>query len=407
MDLSTRSDEELLASVTKLVASHRELTARLVAHLAEIEERRLHLSAGFSSMFDFCQKRLGLSEGEAFRRILAARLTRRFPTICTLLASGSVNLSTLERLHNHLTEENHAELLSATAGKSKQEVQSLLAACFPEPDHPSSIRLSTGSGRASIDPLSETRHKVEFTASDALRQKLELCRDLMSHANPRRDLAPVIERAVDLLLTELKRKRLAKAKRPRRPRVARPGDAFHNQTHQVGGVSRGSRVTNATRRQVFERDGLRCTYVAADGRRCDSRAFLELDQVNPRALGGSNDADNLRVLCRAHNQLRAERTFGRERIERARHFCRKKSTAGRSESAHESTAKPTALTKDQRNERTAPATLEKVHLALRQMGFREAEARRAISRVISMHDSSESLALEQALREAILVATAA
>ena len=52
MSLSERSDEELLSDVTKLVGSHRELTAKLVAHLTEIEERRLHLLAGFSSMFE-------------------------------------------------------------------------------------------------------------------------------------------------------------------------------------------------------------------------------------------------------------------------------------------------------------------------------------------------------------------
>jgi hypothetical protein len=86
------SDEDLLTDVAALVGSHRELTAKLVAHLAEIEERRLELVSGYSSMFDFCQKKLGMSEGEAFRRILAARLSRRFPAVLSLLASGSVNL---------------------------------------------------------------------------------------------------------------------------------------------------------------------------------------------------------------------------------------------------------------------------------------------------------------------------
>jgi hypothetical protein len=85
----------------------------------------------------------------------------------------------------------------------------------------------TASGRASerertcVEPLSETRYRVEFTASAELREKLELCRDLMSHANPGRDLAAVVERAVDLLLDDLGKKRLGKAKRRRRkPTVA-------------------------------------------------------------------------------------------------------------------------------------------------------------------------------------------
>ena len=365
MDLCECTDEALLDQVTKLVGSHRVLTAKLVAHLAEIEARRLHLLAGFSSMFDFCTKSLHLGEGEAFRRILAARLGRRFPVVYRLLASGAVTLSTLEHLREWLTAENHEELFAAVANKSKLEVQALLAARFPRPDKPSRIRRST------IEPHSESRFAIEFTASAVLREKLERCRDLLSHANPSRDLGVVIERAVDLLLEDLEKRRLARVRRPGRARNAPQG--------------RPSGITNAARRAVFERDGMQCTYVAADGRRCDARAFLELDHVEPRALGGSNEARNLRVRCRAHNQLWAEQCFGRERVERSRHFRQKK-----------------WLT-----EQSQPKTLDKVHAALRSLGFRDAEAKGAIAAVVKVHDPNEPLLLEQVLREAVLVATAA
>jgi hypothetical protein len=88
MKLQHRSDRELLSDVAKLIGSHRLVTAKLVAYLAEIEERRLHLQAGFSSMFDYCVRKLQMSEGEAFRRIVAARLGRRLPLVYSLLASG-------------------------------------------------------------------------------------------------------------------------------------------------------------------------------------------------------------------------------------------------------------------------------------------------------------------------------
>jgi len=139
MNLEEPSDEQLRSDVTKLVGSQRELTAKLVAHLSEIENRRLHLLAGFSSMFEFCTKALRHGEGEAFRPILAARLGRRFPVVYSLLASGSLNLSTLELLREWLTENNHEERFVAVAGKSKREVQALLAARLPSPDRPSKI----------------------------------------------------------------------------------------------------------------------------------------------------------------------------------------------------------------------------------------------------------------------------
>jgi len=375
MDLSARSDNDLLSDATTLVGSHREITAKLVAVLGEIEERRLHLVGGFSSMFDFCQKKLHLSEGEAFRRILAARLGRRFPAIHSLIASGTVNLSMLELLREKLTPENHTELFAAVAGKSKREVQTLLAGRFPRSDRPSSIR-----PRSELEPLSAGRFRVEFTANDELRRKLELCQDLMSHVNPSRDLGVVIERAVDLLLRDLERKRRGRTKRPQNSKTANAGST--------------SRIRSAVRREVFERDGAQCTYVAEDGRRCESRAFLELDHAEPKALGGSDEAQNLRVRCRAHNQLWAEQAFGREWIERRRDFRQQKSTAAHHERRQETMA-------------PAIAVLEKVHKALRAMGFHESEARRAIKKAMTAYDAREPLDLERALRSALLVATAA
>jgi hypothetical protein len=67
---------------------------------------------------------------------------------------------------------------------------------------------------------------------------------------------------------------------------------------------------------VFERDGEQCTYADETGRRCESRAFLELDHRTPRAVGGADDTTNLRVRCRAHNALSAEDDFGRQHIEK-------------------------------------------------------------------------------------------
>lgn len=72
------------------------------------------------------------------------------------------------------------------------------------------------------------------------------------------------------------------------------------------------------RREVWERDGGRCTFVSEDGRRCDSRWKLELDHVVPAALGGPPTTSNLRLRCRGHNLLHAVDVFGREHMARFR-----------------------------------------------------------------------------------------
>jgi len=138
--LSTIANDVLLEQLHVLVGSHRRVTADLVAHLGEVDARRLHVNKGFSSLFSYCVERLSFSEDEACRRIEAARLVRKFPEIYSHLESGSVSLTVLSLLKHHLTAENHRELLAGVSGLSVGQAKEWLAARFPLPDVPSSIR---------------------------------------------------------------------------------------------------------------------------------------------------------------------------------------------------------------------------------------------------------------------------
>ena len=66
--LEPLSDAQLLESLSSVLRTQHRTLAALVAHLAEVEERRLHLEAAYSSMFAHCVGRLGMSEDEAVRR---------------------------------------------------------------------------------------------------------------------------------------------------------------------------------------------------------------------------------------------------------------------------------------------------------------------------------------------------
>ena len=67
----------------------------------------------------------------------------------------------------------------------------------------------------------------------------------------------------------------------------------------------GRAIPAAVRRQVWQRDGGRCSYVDREtGRRCNSRHMIEMDHLLPYALGGGADPENLRLVCRAHHRHR-------------------------------------------------------------------------------------------------------
>jgi hypothetical protein len=402
MKLSDLSDRELLRGLVGLVATERKCVARVVAYLVEVEERRLHLVDACSSLFDFCRRRLGLSEGEAFRRITAARLVQRFPTILGRIERGELHLSALALLAKHLTNDNHEELLRAASHKSKRKVDELLAARFPKDDVPTSIRLlpattpplaleapsvtastevptsmrlpissraGTAPTKSSIEPLSPARYKVQFTANQELRDKLDRATRLMSHRNPTGDLAVVVNDALDLLIAQLEKRRLGKTTRPR-----------------PGNPAKSGHVTRSALRKVIERDGERCTFVNEAGERCPATAFLEVDHIHARAKGGTGAAKNLRVLCRAHNQLVAEQAFGREHIARKIHLRRNKSRSEEPSPSHES--------------------FELASRALTTMGFREKEARDAVLKV--RHQASAagaSMTVEAVLRHALAILT--
>ncbi len=86
-------------------------TATLIAHLAELESRNLHLAQGFRSIFGYCRHVLHCSEHEAYNRMHAVHAARRFPVILGLLAEGLLHLTAVRLLAPHLRDEDHLALL--------------------------------------------------------------------------------------------------------------------------------------------------------------------------------------------------------------------------------------------------------------------------------------------------------
>jgi hypothetical protein len=337
---------ELERGLLDLLAAGGRTDARVVAHLAEVDARRLHLLGG-RSLFEYCLARLGLSESEAFYRICAARAGRRFPVVFELLERRELHLTTVALIAKRLTPENHLELLAEVRGKSKREVLEVLARRWPREAVASHVRrLPVRSGMVAagpsgtLEPLADDSYCLQLHVDAALREKLELARDLMSHTNPSGDLAVVVARALDALLDKLRARRFGQPKRSvhtqdsERERGTgarllgeddrRCSDEGATKREHEAAISAGEpssrpsdeaprrrrHVAHAVRRQVWERDGVCCSYVAPDGHRCEERAFLELDHRQAWAKGGGESVENLRVLCRAHNRLRAEREFG-------------------------------------------------------------------------------------------------
>ena len=134
--LTHLSDQALLADLAVLVTVDRQTTAALLAHIAEVDARKLYLPAACSSMQVYCVQVLHLAEEVAYKRIRAARAARRFPQIFDAIAEGRLHVTGVVLLAPHLTDDNADELLTAAGHKSKTEIEVLLAHRCPRPDVP-------------------------------------------------------------------------------------------------------------------------------------------------------------------------------------------------------------------------------------------------------------------------------
>jgi hypothetical protein len=152
---------------------------------------------------------------------------------------------------------------------------------------------------------------LRVTLDAEAKRDLDLLTDLLGHKVPRRDLAAVLKEALRCAVEKHGKRRGAVA--PERPRAPANQPITPEATRAIPAH---------VRREVWSRDGGRCTFTAPDGVRCGSRWKLEYDHVEPKAMDGPAIAANLRLRCRTHNLLHAERVFG------ARHMARFRTSDG-------------------------------------------------------------------------------
>jgi hypothetical protein len=277
----------------------RRVEADIVAHIAEVEERRLYAREAFPSMFVYCLKVLHLSEPETYLRIAVARASRKHPMLLRMLADGRLHLTAIGMLAPHLTRENRDRLLEQAVHKTKRQIEELIAEMAPRPDVPAVMRrlperrtdpaagslvvpnpgngpmlglgpdptrevppdprllrpdgvtsLGPGVGSAAassspssapasvVQPLSPGRYKVQFTASVEFYRKLERLQALTGSKSPG-DLAAAIEQAVTEKLERLEARRFAQTRDPRkRPASTRPSPPLLHTPAKSGGTLR-------------------------------------------------------------------------------------------------------------------------------------------------------------------------
>jgi hypothetical protein len=147
-----------------------------------------------------------------------------------------------------------------------------------------------------VRPLTPDLRRLNVTVSAEFMAELEQVRAALSHKCPDGNFEQVVREGFKLVL-ERDRKRKALTDRPR----ASPETPGENDRY----------VPAAVKRAVWERDQARCTWPMGDGELCGSTHRLEFDHDLEVALGGKPVTENIRLLCKGHNLMKAEQHLGR------------------------------------------------------------------------------------------------
>jgi len=298
MEFEDISNEELEKRILLLRGKEREVTLKLLIHLAEFDSRKGYLSLGYSSLFDYCVRKLKYSDGSAYRRVQSARYLVLHQELKESFLKGEVTLCTLAEA-SKCREQNPLEII----GKSKREIQVLASKEKPTIKPKEKIKAITVKPKAveigdlftkvpgiieSQKEAKEERYELKFSVSKEFYDELNAVKAKLSNSL-----------GADLSLENVFKKLMTKY-------LAKPRKIKARATNENSRY-----IPKAIRREIFKLDCEQCSYVSPEGVRCTERHNLQCDHIKPFGVGGRTNKNNLRVLCSAHNKFLAEQTFGK------------------------------------------------------------------------------------------------
>lgn len=343
------SDIQLISELKFLVEREKRNLAGLLIHLAEYDLRRLYRDAGYPSLFAYCVKSLGYDENTAYRLITAGRVIKHYPGACQLVASGDLTLTAILVLSPVLTDENSERLLSEVKGKSRRELETIVAGISPQPARPDFVQPyqvapeawmkaagasaecvvvePRGEDSASaalpvqsneprewqaVIPISLNRVRIGFDAALAILQLIERAKSVLSHKYPDGKIEDIVREALELLLERRDPERKFARKSAALKLDAEPiKEAEPLEPRFLRAWKAGRYIPANVKRIVWQRDDGRCAFRFEEGNICGSKEGLEFDHVRPFAKGGRSESPrNIRLLCRLHNRMASEFVFG-------------------------------------------------------------------------------------------------
>jgi hypothetical protein len=358
---------DLSARLSELLRREHDCMADFLVALADFDRRRLWVELGYSSLFWFLHRELGLSKGAAFYRKTAAELVQRFPEVIEPLRDGRLCISSIAELAKVISPENRAEVLPRFFHRSKHEAAEVAVEIKPVEKPPRREVVTAVRAPATEEAVPRLEIAAAASPGAALQvaapnivtaAPLEMLEARGSPENPVDANSPratahapssreARRESVEPLSADLRRLHFNVSRRfiekLDAARDALSHSHFGASTEEILEVgldlllarsakrkglvqkplaerrpSKPEHLSAEVKRLVWLRDGGRCQYPLDSGGICGSTYQLEFDHREAEALGGPPTVENIHLLCFFHNQLAARKVFGDALMDRFR-----------------------------------------------------------------------------------------
>lgn len=303
MSLNNKTDTQILSELKIWVGKEREAVTHVLYYLREVEERKLYLLEA-SSLKDFCMKVLKYSRHEAQARVDAMRLLKIIPEIDADLDAGRLSLTVAAQTMSCFRREDQRREACGETPLSEKERKAvlldLMSASTREADRKLATHFPNQIQLEQTKPVSATLTRIEFNADKGSMNKFDRLMAYYDHQTGG-SWAKLFEILADHEIEKLDAPvRRAPGSKQGRTRYVR------KQIHQ----------------EVWSDWETGCNYRLENGERCGSHKNLEKDHMFEYAEGGTNERENLQLMCGAHNRYRSDRLekFRREFMERAEYI---------------------------------------------------------------------------------------
>ena len=289
----SNSEREIVEQLRSLQTREEDIVRESIELLRQIDQKNIFLKMGYPNLYEFCIRELKYSGGSAYRRISAMRLIKDIPEIKEKVDANVFSLSALAQVQTFiknrekscqpLMREEKLELLKKVENLSARDCEKEILKIDPQahkPDRASQITNSLTELRLTVD--------AEFMAAlNRLCDRLST-RGILNHK----------ETIYHALKSELMRLEKSPKELSVITQLSKTNSFNQSQSSRIV-------IPRSLRALVHAKSGGECSYVdPLSKRKCRGRHFLEIDHIVPLYRGGTNNLNNLQLMCSAHNQVK-------------------------------------------------------------------------------------------------------